>query len=94
MPLSASSSSLKYIQVPFKTVLKDYSMKLNEARRYDYSIKDTLLNMPKRPDKKKKLINYRISVERTLRENKNNIIQLQVTETIKSNIMHSKQNKE
>ena len=61
-------------------------MKLNEARRYDYSIKDTLLNMPKRPDKKKKLINYRISVERTLRENKNNITQLQVTKSIKRKV--------
>ena len=42
-----------------------------------------MLNTPKRPDKKIKLINYRISGERTLRENKNNIIQLQVTKIYK-----------
>ena len=46
-----------------------------------------MLNMPKRPDKIIKLINYRISVERTLRENKNNIIQLQVTKIIKREII-------
>ena len=45
-----------------------------------------MLNTPKRPDKKIKLINYCISGERTLRENKNNIIQLQVTKSIKEKI--------